>query len=424
MRLIAFALAVMVTIVSFADNHADSVTVSFRVGHRNFDPSFDDNAHKMESFISQAREALSAGKLKSVVVSGFASPDGGHKANERLAHARCKAIADYIVANTDISPALIEEKNGGIDWTELRRLVAETPGVPAREKIIQIIDNTPIWVFGRGGVIVSGRKKQLMDLQGGRPYNWMLANLFPKMRNAVAVTLCMKEESAVPPVAPVQEALPQAVVIPAEQPEAVEEQPVFTEVEEVAVEEIVPPAEPSYDSSRHHFALKTNLLYDAALMPNLELEWFINDKWSVSLEGDVAWWKFRFDKIYRLAMISPEVRYHIHPKAPWHGMYVGAFVGGGLYQLENGGDGYHGEGGMAGASVGYMWPIGKHLSFDAELGVGYLYTRYKVYRNRDDHKLYLHTKSLNYFGPLKLKFSFVWRFDMFAKRSANVSSTL
>lgn len=153
------------------------------------------------------------------------------------------------------------------------------------------------------------------------------------------------------------------------------------------------------------------------------MEWLINDNWSVAFEADVAWWKHSFTKIHRLAVFSPEVRYHIRPRSPWHGMYVGLFAGGGYYQLEHGGDGYYGEGGMGGVSFGYMWPISKYLSLEAGIGVGYMSTRYKVYENRDWHKVYMHTKSLNYFGPLKLKFSIAWRFD-FSTKTVKVNSNL
>ena len=165
-----------------------------------------------------------------------------------------------------------------------------------------------------------------------------------------------------------------------------------------------------------HFALKTNMLLDAALMPNIELQWLVNDKWSAALEADVAWWKPDYKKVYRIALISPEVRYHFRQRAQWHGMYVGAFAGGGLYQLEWKHDGYKGEGFMAGLSFGYMWPIRHNLSLEAGIGAGYMHTRYKVYDSLDGHKLYMRTKSLNYFGPLKLRLSLAWRFDIMAKK--------
>lgn len=402
MRLLAFSLAVIVAFASFGINPADSVKVLFRVGQSQYDPALGENRQKMDGFLDKVRGAMADGNMDRIVVRGYASPDGLNSFNDRLAHDRCVSIADYIVANTGLNRNLVEEKSEGIAWGELRRMVAETPGVPSRDKILDILDNTPLWIFGKDGKITGGRKKQLMELQGGRPYNWMLVNLFPQLRNALGVMLCIKEEPQ--PVAPATDEKknePTPVVVP----DSTETTPAPVEVENA--EEI--------EERRHHFALKTNLLYDAALMPNLEFEWLINHNWSVGIEGDVAWWKPKETKVYRLAIISPEIRYHIKPRAPWQGMYAGVFAGGGLYQLQHGIKGYRGEGGMGGVSFGYTWLIGKHFFFEAGIGVGYLYTRYKVYEYMDSHRVYMRTKTLNYFGPLKLKLSIAWRFDIVNK---------
>lgn len=160
----------------------------------------------------------------------------------------------------------------------------------------------------------------------------------------------------------------------------------------------------------HRLAVKTNMLYDAALLPNIEVEWRINRNWSVSLEGDLAWWGNKSkEKSYRLAIVEPEVRRWIKPRAPWHSFYIGLFAGAGLYDLENGGKGYRGEGAFGGISVGYMWPISRCLSLEAEIGGGYLYTRCKEYKPFEGHHVYQRTKDINYFGPLKVNFSLVWR---------------
>ena len=66
--------------------------------------------------------------------------------------------------------------------------------------------------------------------------------------------------------------------------------------------------------------------------------------------------------------------------------------------------------GYAGVSYGFMFPVSRCISFEASIGVGYLYTRYKEYMPLDGHYAYQQTSRTNYFGPLKLKFAFVWRF--------------
>lgn len=163
--------------------------------------------------------------------------------------------------------------------------------------------------------------------------------------------------------------------------------------------------------------MKSNLLYDIALMPSLEFEYRFNERWSANLEGTMAWWhNDGKHKYYQLATISPEGRYWFKPQGERRGHYVGVFVGGGWYDLENGGKGYKGEGFMTGVTYGYMFPVGKYFAFEAGIGLGYLRTWYEEYLPIDGHYVYQQTNRLNYFGPLKLKFALVWNIGRWTEK--------
>lgn len=218
---------------------------------------------------------------------------------------------------------------------------------------------------------------------------------------------------------PTEEITPEQTVPTSEPDNETEEQPAEVPVipqpeEPVDQPEEIAPVTPTVSAPKiDHFALKTNLLAYGLLMPNLEIEWLIKDRWSVALEWQGAWYKKTTSekrKVYRVSTIIPEARYWVIDKARFHGLYVGVFVGGGIYDIDNGKKGHKGEGGMVGVSTGYMWPISKHLSLDAGIGVGYLRLRDKEYRPLDGHFLYELTRNINYFGPLRLKLSLGWRF--------------
>lgn len=165
------------------------------------------------------------------------------------------------------------------------------------------------------------------------------------------------------------------------------------------------------DKKNERFALKTNLLYYAILMPNVEIEWMFANRWSAALEFQGAWYcKNPEHKVYRVSTLMPEFRYWVIDRSRWHGMYVGVFFGGGLYDLCDGKKGHEGEGAMAGVSAGYAFPISKHLSLDAGIGVGYMRLHDKEYLPYEGHYLYQLTKNINYIGPLRLKLSLMWRF--------------
>lgn len=156
-------------------------------------------------------------------------------------------------------------------------------------------------------------------------------------------------------------------------------------------------------------AIKTNLLYDAILAPSLELEYKFNPRWSLGIEGTVAWWSNdNKHKYYQVMNILPEVRYHFNPNKDWGGNYLGIFAGGGKYDLENGGKGYQGEQGMLGLSYNYVWQLRCNFAIEAGLGVGVMFTRYKKYYPENGKYVYRETKNLWYGGPLRAKVALVW----------------
>lgn len=180
----------------------------------------------------------------------------------------------------------------------------------------------------------------------------------------------------------------------------------------------VPPAQPRvkvYQATPWY--IKSNLLYDVLLMPSLEVEYRFNERWSAAIEGNMAWWHNNGKhKYYQLATIVPEARYWFKPQGARKGHYVGLFGGPGWYDLENGNTGYRGEGGMVGVSYGYMFPVGKYFAFEAGIGLGYAHLKYEEYLPLDGHYVYQQTDRTHYFGPLKLKFAFVWNIGRWTEK--------
>ena len=73
---------------------------------------------------------------------------------------------------------------------------------------------------------------------------------------------------------------------------------------------------------------------------------------------------------------------------------------------------WRGEAETVGLSYGYMFPIARRLSLEAGLGLGYLHSKYEEYEPvphmGGTHYVYLQTKRVDYFGPLKLKLALIW----------------
>ena len=169
--------------------------------------------------------------------------------------------------------------------------------------------------------------------------------------------------------------------------------------------------------SRRHplFAVKTNLLFDAALMPNIELEVPIGKHWSLNGEYMFPWWLINDDRYcLQVLMGGLEVRYWPGRRSGRNvltGHFLGLYAGGGKYDLQWDKNGYQGEFFIAaGVSYGYAHSIARNLRLEYNIGIGMLRTDYRHYHSRDNHRTLLWQENGEYtwLGPTKLKISLVW----------------
>lgn len=385
---------------------ADSTRVYFHRGFSTLDFSLRDNRRTLDALVERiAASSPDKGRhIIAIYVEGNASPSGAEQVNKTLSRQRAERVIEYLRAHATVPDSLVSVVADGIDWDRLTSLVEKATDLPAQQQLLEILRNTPVWVYDDQGRIVDSKKKQLMDLQGGIPFREMERRFFAELQNTY-----IEVRYGETPVTAQQTPAPDAPAGKEGTQDATEAPVQATETTPPAARTGETPAQPA-DAKVHRLALKTNLIYDALLMPSLEVEYRISPRWSVNLEGDMAWWKNAGrHKYYQLATISPEGRYWFKTRKPWHGHYIGLFGGFSWYDLQNGEEGYKGEAVTTGLTYGYMFPITRNLSLEAAVGVGYMHTRYEEYLPIDGHNVYQQTEQLNYFGPLKLKFNLVWR---------------
>ena len=172
------------------------------------------------------------------------------------------------------------------------------------------------------------------------------------------------------------------------------------------------------ETKRPLFALKTNLLFDATLMPNVEIEVPIGKRWSVNGEYMFPWWLLK-DNRYCLEILSGglEGRYWLgtprdrERREVLTGHFVGLYAGGGKYDLQWKENGYQGEFFIA-AGISYGWAkrVARNLHLEFSIGIGLLRTDYRHYHARDNYHTLLWQENGNYtwFGPTKAKISLAW----------------
>lgn len=175
--------------------------------------------------------------------------------------------------------------------------------------------------------------------------------------------------------------------------------------------------------SAQNVAVKTNALYWTTTTPNLGVEVALAPKWTLDVSGGFNPFTFANNRKWKHWMVQPEVRRWFCEKMGGH--FLGLHLQGGQYNIGNVNTDFRMlgtdysllkdsryEGWFVGAGIGYgyAWMLNRHLNLEAEIGVGYNYSRYdryecatcgsKVEKNKDHH----------YVGPTKAAVNLVYVF--------------
>ena len=167
-------------------------------------------------------------------------------------------------------------------------------------------------------------------------------------------------------------------------------------------------------------AVKTNLISDVLLSPNLGFEAGLARKWTLDVNGQLNLWTVDNRK-WRHWFVQPEARYWFCRRFTGH--FVGLHGIGGQYNVGNievnmdmtntdfhpyKHKRYEGWGIGAGISYGYAWAVHPRWNIEAEVGLGYIYTRYNSYPCANCGSEISHNRPHNYVGPTKAAINVVY----------------
>ena len=165
--------------ILFNERDKGTAVIRFTVGSHKIDMDIDGNRELLDAVRRAFRliEQDPNATLKQIMIAGYASPEGTLAGNTALAQRRAESFKKYLVDHLNI-PAdknLFELYNGREDWNGLRKLVAASD-MEYRQEVLDIIDAYTI--------DQEIRKNKLKQLDGGKPYAYMLKNFYPSLRNA------------------------------------------------------------------------------------------------------------------------------------------------------------------------------------------------------------------------------------------------
>lgn len=393
-RHILFVLIILLRgIPSTCQEISDSLRIHFQQSKSLFNESVAGNSQ----FYGSLADLLEMAKRKdveivSITVYGAASPEGGIGYNKGLSKRRADRIASYIaeVGGGRISPEVIAV---GRDWKGLYDLAVADSELPSREATLDLLCRL---AMPNDKESEDRMFAQLKVLDGGKPYRYMYSRLFPELRKAgVKVVAVYRIDDLVSDgrVSPLETSFaePNGISISAKGD-------VMQEVRK----------KPWY------VGVKTNMLYDALLVPNGGLEIYLGKNWSIDAYWMYAWWKSdRVHNYWRTYGGDVELRKWLGSAArrkPLTGHHIGAYAQIVTYDFELGGRGYLADrwSYAAGVSYGYSLPVAKRLNIDFSMGLGYMGGEYKEYLPQDGHYVWQSTKRRHWIGPTKAEISLVW----------------
>ena len=401
---------------AYAASIQDSLrtTIYFRPGYSLLELSYRDNAANMKA-LTQGIQTIKGNpcvQLQHIRILSAASPEGNSALNKRVAKHRGERLRDYLKETLVLPDSIFTVSSAGEDWQGLAALIAKEK-TPWRNKALQIIRHTPEWVT-RNGKVVDGRKRQLQNLDGGKAWKYMLDNHFYTLRTGAVVVCEVKTLAA--------ESTPSAAEASQEQARPEQARHESASQQQASQSPSSPPfpaipsqvhPEPQSPPVASYFALKSNLLYDALLVPNLSLEASIGSGWTLGAGGMLAWWskdaKHRYWRIYGGDLEIRKYFGTLSKSKPLQGHHLGIYGDFLTYDFEFGAKGYQSKATYAaGIKYGYSHPIANRLNLDFALGIGYLHSNYKTYVPRDGCYVYQETKKRKWLGPTQAEISLVW----------------
>lgn len=363
--------------------------IYYRLNESKIDVSYRDNAKNIYKILHliTSPEAI----IDSVIIIGHTSPEGTQKRNRELAHERALSTKDFLLEHSPDSILLnsshIHLKTGHTDWVELK------------EWILQNYNNTDKSLILENLKIVSSDE----------PENKVALDKLESFMTDLRVgTIVINYTRSTP-----ERSIKNLIESPVAQLDTIDTQHAKEIIASDSVDKVTKKTDSSDSKEKVFLGLKTNMLYNLAMTPNIGAEFNLGKGWSVGVNWGYAWWKSDPKAFYwRVYGGELDIRKYfgkISRKRALSGHHLGIYGQMLTYDFDLGKAGILSKLSYgAGVEYGYSLPVTRTLNVDFGIGVGYFGGEYKVYDPIDDHYVWRETRRRHWLGPTKAEISLVW----------------
>ena len=394
-HLLVLLLALLPGVASFAGEAADSLYIfRFVQGKDAFYAPWRDNGAQLEALLTLLRahrEAILSGSTP-VRVDGYCTGQAPDEENRRMAAVRSNWVKSELIGRAGVTEACFVTANHAVEYAEgVRNVVTVTLCIPvdineAKEDLTDAAD-TDLRVVQQEQKAVQQEQKAVQ--QGQRAVQQEQKAVQQGQKAVQQEQKAIQQE---------QKAVQQAQK-PARQ----------------AKSEAATPEQPTpIRRKEQSLSLRTNLLYDAFLLPTLGVEWRISHSIGLKLDGSFSWWGGNHGKVQKVWLVNPEVRWYLLRDKRFYVGVSGSYGEYNIYKylpgkLLKGDTGYQGKLWNAGVTLGYQLSLSRSFSLDFNLGLGYTRSEYDSFGMTDGVRVYKkRNESKNFWGPTQAGISLVW----------------
>ena len=390
------------------DLMSDTLTIHFQLDSPRVDMRYADNALNWLTFEQRFREWQDAGEFASIQIDVYAgaSPEGPALHNWQLGQRRGQSVRQLLLDRLGDRVGRVVVHNEAARWDGFYDLVARS-NETWRDEVLRIIELPP----STDGNHRDHREQKLRNLHDGHVWPVLLEKYLAPLRNgATAIVHWMSGNDTI--------VVCDTVFLGGGAQDDALRRDAHLNTGDTDLQDVVKHTADDGPCWQPLLALKTNLLFDALLTPNLELEAPIGwSRWSVMAEWWTPWYRWHgpnlHNRAYELFTLGAELRYWLSPRKAecprlLRGVFAGVYGAGGKYDVQPGSgnhEGWQGEFWSAGLSCGYSWWAGRNWRFEASLSAGYVGGPQRYYNGmfQDGHLIWQHNRHFDYFGPTKLK---------------------
>ncbi len=158
---------------SATDNENNEFSVKYKVNLSRLISSYDNNHEelvKLRAFM----DGLMSDKMNQVVriaITGYASPDGSHSVNERLANERALDCCNYLKKEfADVAKVPCTTKGVALPWSATKEAV-ESSSIPMKSEVMKVIESD---------ISPSQCESKLRSMSSA--WSYMVSSILPPMR--------------------------------------------------------------------------------------------------------------------------------------------------------------------------------------------------------------------------------------------------